>query len=227
MSARKEFQSLLVERERLTTALRELEESHRSGRISESAYRVVSERYERKLKEVEQRLNEIQAKTPPVKKRKVIPPPRARKSKEEKLVRIGISHGLVCLGLVGGLLIVVSVFLPWVPETVTEGFPLDAGALGLEVARAGLLAPYLTLLGGIIAFIGGLSKLIIKAVGHMLPSGGVIAFAGGLWGLVDISEMAEVHAHTAGGLGIGHGIYVCLAGVVLVLIGTAGLIGGE
>lgn len=56
MTTRKEHHALMMERDRLSDAIKNLEEKYKSGEVSKGDYQLLCDRYERKLKEVEQEL---------------------------------------------------------------------------------------------------------------------------------------------------------------------------
>lgn len=56
MEARKRTQVLMIERDRLLGALRKLDESREADKITKLDYDILRERYENKLREVEEEL---------------------------------------------------------------------------------------------------------------------------------------------------------------------------
>lgn len=53
MKTRKEIQVLMIERDRLTDALRKLDEGREARKVTKLDYDILHERYENKLREVE------------------------------------------------------------------------------------------------------------------------------------------------------------------------------
>lgn len=56
LETRKEIQILIIERDRLVDALRRLDEGRETGEITKLDYDILHDRYEKKLKEVEEKL---------------------------------------------------------------------------------------------------------------------------------------------------------------------------
>ena len=109
---------------------------------------------------------------------------------------------LLIIGLIGGILAAVGVFLPW------------ASAFGFSVSgwdgRASNY-PYVILLGGILALLGGLMALLavkVKNIDYLILIGGIVALLGWIWAVAD-----------AGLSGWTYGFYTCLVGGILALIG--------
>ncbi|MFN4133281.1 MAG: hypothetical protein ACK4GQ_02800 [Candidatus Hadarchaeales archaeon] len=136
---------------------------------------------------------------------------------------------LTYIGLVGGILGIAGVFTEWA----------SAGALGFSMGftgfdilvRVGASDAWpvaVSLLGGVLALLGAIGLLAAKRVlGFLLPIGGILAIAGAGYAATKIAEFA-------GGIGgggipisinIGIGIYLCIIGGVLALIGTLSLKG--
>ncbi|MDI6883968.1 MAG: hypothetical protein QMD00_02340 [Hadesarchaea archaeon] len=57
MSTKKEIQVILIERDKITDALKKLEEGYESGQVSKLDYKILHGRYENKLREIEQKLD--------------------------------------------------------------------------------------------------------------------------------------------------------------------------
>lgn len=128
------------------------------------------------------------------------------------------------IGLIGGIIAAVGVFLSWGSASVTvPGFGTLGGSwTGWDIATAAVNSqsyPYIALAGGVIALIGALGVLGIKskAIGYLLPLGGIIAIIGAGWGFADISGTT--------GVSVGYGIIVCIVGGILALIGSLSLKG--
>jgi hypothetical protein len=155
-------------------------------------------------------------------------------SREEKLAIIG---------LIGGVLAVAGVFAPWATmsgsttsdnRTVSvsssqSGWDLANGRVAvvievnggsaLEIIRGeGKDYPYIALVGGILVLVGALASPAFSKGALLLAIGGMLAIAGAGWGLSDI-ETGTVIVATAG---YGYGLYLCLAGGVLGLLGAYG-----
>ena len=56
METRKEIQILIIERDRLIDALRRLDEGRETGDVTKLDYDILHDRYEKKLREVEEKL---------------------------------------------------------------------------------------------------------------------------------------------------------------------------
>ncbi len=96
------------------------------------------------------------------------------------------------IGLIGGIIALVGLFLAWVSASATvmgttfsfdvSGFSLAIGsitAMGLTIPIPVQGYAILALVGGIIALIGGIGLLTGKrAIGFLLPIGGLLAIAG-------------------------------------------------
>jgi len=79
---------------------------------------------------------------------------------------------LLIIGLIGGVIAAVGVYLPW------------QNVLGISFSGWDLTAavsyPYVILLGGILALIGALVTLMskVKGVNYLIPIGGLVAILG-------------------------------------------------
>jgi hypothetical protein len=118
------------------------------------------------------------------------------------------------MGMVGGVLLMVGVVVPWISSSVG----ISTTVSGIDVLEGGqpeMLAPILLLVGGILALVGGIGKLVEKkAVGYLMPIGAILAIVGWGWALkIGIVTVA------AGGVHISYGIFVGLAGILLVGLG--------
>jgi hypothetical protein len=118
------------------------------------------------------------------------------------------------IGVVGGILVLVSFFfMTWVGVGGTsEQFHVSGGASGWDITQGkinvsvgqfsgrvdmgeGESYPYLALIGGTLAIIGGVGMIAfpkIKELAVLPVMGGILAFVGALWGLVDIGIATEV-----------------------------------
>lgn len=134
---------------------------------------------------------------------------------------------LTYIGLLGGIIAIVGLFLAWASVTFTggtvdiTGFNLVTGSItvmGIPVSIGTMGYAVLALVGGIIALIGGIGLLVGKrAIGFLLPIGGLLAIVGGGWGLADVANAIAVTGAT---LSVGYGIYICIVGGIMALIGS-------
>ncbi len=65
MATKKEIQIILMERDRVVDSIQALEERYRSNQISKTEYHLLRERYDDKLKEIEQKLGVKKAEKKP------------------------------------------------------------------------------------------------------------------------------------------------------------------
>jgi len=117
------------------------------------------------------------------------------------------------IGLIGGIIAAVGVFLPWYSAGI-------AGVITVNVsgwdATAMTSAPYIILLGGVLALLGGLGLLANqKALGYLVPIGGIVAILGWAYAVADAGTLS----------GFAYGFYACLVGGIIALIGSLGLKG--
>ena len=115
------------------------------------------------------------------------------------------------IGLVGGIIAMVGVVLPWI--SVSAG-PFTVTASGMDANQGKVL-----LLGGILALVGGIVALAVKnapsAVSYLIPVGGIIALLAWLWfgadaGFGNLSNFS-------------YGLWISLVGAILALVGTLGV----
>jgi hypothetical protein len=113
---------------------------------------------------------------------------------------------LLIIGLIGGIVAAVGVFLPW------SNIIISVSGWDMRVLVS---YPYVVLLGGILALIGGLLALMtkIKGVEYLVPVGGIIAVLGWVWAVADAGTLS----------GFSYGFYACLVGGILSLIGLLGV----
>ena len=107
---------------------------------------------------------------------------------------------LAALGLIGGVLAVFGVFLPWIPLLNISGWDLASlASIFGEVATYVYLVP----LGGILALIGSIALLAGKrGIAYVLPVGGIITIAGWGWTFVNFGGPKLPHmAFTFASLG--------------------------
>jgi hypothetical protein len=92
------------------------------------------------------------------------------------------------IGLIGGLLILTSVALPWVSisymGTIYSGSGIDYLLTGGETL--GMAA--LVLIGGLLALVGGCGLLMTKGPVKLLLVGGMLPIVGGIWSQARIFE---------------------------------------
>jgi len=138
------------------------------------------------------------------------------------------------IGLIGGIIAMVSVALVWASASVTyAGQTISMSGSGIDLLKAGgegTGMSALVLVGGILALVGGIGILAIKAVGYLLPLGGILALVGGIWAAARIAQAAGMLGELAIpgftiSVSIGYGIYVGIVGAVLALVGSLGLKG--
>ena len=120
---------------------------------------------------------------------------------------------LLIIGLIGGIIAAVGVFLPWISVTVGGGgITVTVTANGFDSNQGKVVV-----LGGVLALIGGLAVLMttMKGLDYLIPIGGLVALLGCLWYGADVGF---------GNLSnFGYGLWVALVGAVLALIGTLGV----
>jgi hypothetical protein len=116
---------------------------------------------------------------------------------------------LLIIGLVGGIIAAVGVFLPWIS---VSGFGITVTADGSGSNQGRVI-----LLGGVLTVIGALAVLAtsMKSLGYLVPIGGLVGILGWVWGAADLGF---------GNLtSLSYGFWACLVGAVLALIGTLGV----
>lgn len=118
-----------------------------------------------------------------------------------------ISKKMSWIGLIGGILIIIGVFLPWLTNA-TDKSGWDATTI----------AP-LVLAGGILVVIGTLHVLGLETppphATALIPTGGILVFITTIWFLDKIGEYYSGDA--------GYGLYLCLIGGILAIINAVGL----
>lgn len=121
------------------------------------------------------------------------------------------------LGIVGGLLAVVGVFLPWMTatETITN---TSSSASGISVPLFGILVLLFSALGLVLALVGKRGTCI----GAMIM--GILAFVFAL--IVATIWSAIISTFGVGDiLSIGYGLYITLAGSIILVIGSVMTLG--
>ena len=140
--------------------------------------------------------------------------------------------GLI-VGLIGGILAAVGVFLSWASiQAEVEGLTISADITGWDMAKGettimGItvpgpeeLSPYVVLVGGILALIGALGAAGVKKLSILLAISGLIAIVGAGWGfsVVETGTVSLIGIGTVSS-SYGYGLYTCLVGGILALIG--------
>lgn len=172
--------------EELKGRIRELEEDYKSGEISEIDYNVVRKRYMKEIEELKQEVKE--------------------RKKEPPINRVWLS-----IGLIGGLLAIISIALPWSTSPHVSG---------LELVSVKFFAPGLVLVGGLYIAVGGVCMLATRMMSSAFGIGGTITLAGVIWGFTLKADFASIA--TGQGPNIGYGIYVALIGAVIGFLGKLG-----
>jgi hypothetical protein len=116
---------------------------------------------------------------------------------------------LLIIGLIGGIIAAVGVFLPWIS---VSGFGITVTANGFDSNYGKII-----LLGGVLTLVGAFAVLAttMKSLSYLIPIGGLVAILGWLWGAADLGF---------GNLtSLSYGFWACLVGAVLALIGTLGI----
>jgi len=111
------------------------------------------------------------------------------------------------IGLVGAILTIVGVFLPWSSSTTSaSGWQLAELA---PLFGASLPQPYLLMIGGIVVFLGMLLVMLTgtRAPVYLAISGGTMLAAAGLW----TGAVANMSA-------AGYGFWVTISGVVISIV---------
>ena len=120
-----------------------------------------------------------------------------------------ISKKMSWIGLIGGILIIIGVFLPWYTNAMDES--------GWDTATA---AAPLVLAGGILVVIGTLHVLGLETppphATALIPTGGILVFITTIWFWDKIGEYYL-------GYDAGYGLYLCLIGGILAIINAVGL----
>lgn len=118
---------------------------------------------------------------------------------------------LLVIGLIGGLLITIGVFLPWLSI---------AGVLGWGIVQSDY--GIVMLLGGVLAIIGSAITIGVKRapieVGYITTIGGIITLSGWLW-LGSIINFRYDY--------LSYGCWVTFIGIILTLVGTLGVVYGN
>lgn len=130
------------------------------------------------------------------------------KKRSERIIE---KKKLVIIGLIGGGITMVGVFLPWMNATASGS---TISSTGWDLAKVAMVIyPYIILFGGILSLVGALCALAnkVKASVYLLPLGGIIAIGGWAWAATDINWSF-----------VTYGFYACLVGAILALIGRLG-----
>jgi hypothetical protein len=111
-------------------------------------------------------------------------------------------RALLTFGLIGGIMALIGVFLPWAFDATGTASGWDCASVWNFTS-----SPYLPFIGGILAIIGVLGALgRVKIIGFLLPLGGLLAVVGAFWGLSDIGAL------TWAGISSTYGIIITQAG---------------
>jgi hypothetical protein len=135
-----------------------------------------------------------------------------------------MSKGIIgVIGLIGGILILVGVFTPWVTASAL-GYWGSVSAWDCITGRTSESATYcyLALVGGVLALMGALFALTapeLKVLWAILAIGGILAIVSAIWGFSDI-ETGRILGLS---FNYGYGLYLTLGGGILGLIGSLGL----
>jgi hypothetical protein len=131
--------------------------------------------------------------------------------RQEKEVKFMKKMALSVIGLIGGILVVAGVFLPWVSASV---FGVTFTASGWDALKASVSKNpdvLLGLIGGIIALIGGLVSAIaikMKNLGYLILLGGILAVLAWIWSAYTMTDWSAVT----------YGFYIYLVGAIIALI---------
>jgi len=118
---------------------------------------------------------------------------------------------LSVIGLIGGILVVVGIFLPWASATAFGITVSMSGWDGLSASVSNNPDVLLGLIGGILALIGGLVSMVLiktKNISYLIPLGGVLTIIGWIWSAYTVTDWSFVS----------YGFYTCLVGGILALI---------
>ena len=118
------------------------------------------------------------------------------------------------IGIVGGLLLIIGVFLPWASW--------QSGGLNYDVSG------FATIIFGIPLLIFGIIGLIMCVLGGKGPGivgivFGVLALLVSLGGMAVVNMLAQWSGYTVGIVTIttGFGAYICIIGSILLIVGSA------
>lgn len=152
---------------------------------------------------------------------------------------------LLVIGLIGGILAIAGVFTAWATMDMSgtlmgETISVSVSVSGMDMARGEMTVmgttqsvpsesyPYIALAGGILALIGALGVLAspgLRKLGILLAIGGILAIVGAGWGFSDIETGTISVIGLTASVGYGYGLYLCLIGGILGLVGVLGLRG--
>jgi len=121
---------------------------------------------------------------------------------------------IAVVGLIGGILVVAGIFVPW----VTDGESLSGWDLTKATAEGGIGAklPYVALVGGILAVVGAIVGLVRPGV---TPTG--LLAIGGILALIGVAHGLRIVDLTIDSTGYG-AILVTIGGILAILV-TLGL----
>ena len=115
---------------------------------------------------------------------------------------------LLVIGLVGGLLITIGVFLPWVSIVGVSSWGIVRSDSGIVMLFGGALA----IIGSIMAI--GVKRVPIE-VGYVTTIGGIITLSGWLWLGREINFRYDY---------LTYGCWVTFIGIILALVSTLGVV---
>ena len=109
------------------------------------------------------------------------------------------------------------VALPWVSvyTHTPSGYQMIGSETGLGFIRYLPAAPFMVLIGGVLALAGGAATIANKMsrYRYLIPIGGLLVVLGCVWVISWANTLS----------GFAYGFYACLVGGILALIGTLGL----
>ena len=128
------------------------------------------------------------------------------------------------LGLIGGILVLIGTFTDWTSSTAGG---ITSRITGYDFLSADRWWPAIaTLVGGVLALLGGIGLLAAKRiVGVLFPIGGTLAIVGAFYATIRVAQMALITIGLGGAtrVSVGYGILLCFIGGALALIGTFSL----
>lgn len=180
--------------EEILEDIEDLEEDYEAGEVSKANYEAIRKRYEKELEEVKQEIIEL------------------RSDRKEAL---NTNKFWAVTGIIGSFIAIFSMFLPWSMNRVGETV---VAFLGLEIISVKFFAPFLVIIGGVYALVGGIGILVAEVLESSLEMGGTFVLAGGIWGFVVKADISSVLAGQGVGPVFGYGIYWALVGAVIILV---------
>ena len=120
-------------------------------------------------------------------------------------------QGWMIVGLVGGLITIVSLAMPW-----TSIRSIGASGWELLEIHMPMPAPYLLLFGGILSMIGAAVMLWRNTLGLLLPIGGILALLGWIQGINEVYYLVGIGM-------VSYGFGVGVLGLLMILVSSFGL----